>query len=278
MAIKTFKPYTPARRNMTVSAFDGVDKKAKPERSLVESLKKNAGRNSYGHITVRHRGGGNKRKYRIIDFKRQKQDCPATVERIEYDPNRSAYIALIKYEDGTLSYILAPYGLKAGDQVISSAAADIKPGNCLPIANIPVGTVIHNVELQPGHGAQLVRAAGGAAQLMAKEGELAQVRLPSGEVRYVRMNCTACIGQVGNLDHENVHIGKAGRKRHMGIRPTVRGSVMNPNDHPHGGGEGRAPVGRPGPVTPWGKPALGYKTRKTKNRSNKFIVKRRNSK
>ena len=278
MAIKTFKPYTPARRNMTVSAFDGVDKKAKPERSLVESLKKNAGRNSYGHITVRHRGGGNKRKYRIIDFKRQKLDMPATVQRIEYDPNRSAFIALIKYEDETLSYILAPYGLKAGDQVVSSAAADIKPGNCLPIANIPVGTVIHNVELQPGHGAQLVRSAGAAAQLMAKEGELAQVRLPSGEVRYVRMNCTACIGQVGNLDHENVHIGKAGRTRHMGIRPTVRGSVMNPNDHPHGGGEGRAPVGRPGPVTPWGKPALGYKTRKTKNPTNKFIVKRRNSK
>ena len=278
MAIKTFKPYTPARRNMTVSAFDGVDKKAKPERSLVETLKKNAGRNSYGHITVRHKGGGNKRKYRVIDFKRQKVEMPATVQRIEYDPNRSAFIALIKYEDETLSYILAPYGLKAGDVVISSAAADIKPGNCLPIANIPVGTVIHNVELQPGHGAQLVRAAGGAAQLMAKEGELAQVRLPSGEVRYVRMNCTACIGQVGNLDHENVHIGKAGRTRHMGVRPTVRGSVMNPNDHPHGGGEGRAPVGRPGPVTPWGKPALGYKTRKTKNRTNKFIVKRRNSK
>ena len=278
MAIKTFKPYTPARRNMTVSAFDGVDKKAKPERSLVETLKKNAGRNSYGHITVRHKGGGNKRKYRVIDFKRQKVDMPATVQRIEYDPNRSAFIALIKYEDETLSYILAPYGLNAGDQVVSSASADIKPGNCLPIANIPVGTVIHNVELQPGHGAQLVRAAGGAAQLMAKEGELAQVRLPSGEVRYVRMNCTACIGQVGNLDHENVHIGKAGRKRHMGIRPTVRGSVMNPNDHPHGGGEGRAPVGRPGPVTPWGKPAMGYKTRKTKNRTNKFIVKRRNSK
>ena len=278
MAIKTFKPYTPARRNMTVSAFDGVDKKAKPERSLVETLKKNAGRNSYGHITVRHKGGGNKRKYRVIDFKRQKLDMPATVQRVEYDPNRSAFIALIKYEDETLSYILAPYGLKAGDQVVSSAAADIKPGNCLPLANIPVGTVIHNVELQPGHGAQLVRAAGGAAQLMAKEGELAQVRLPSGEVRYVRMNCTACIGQVGNLDHENVHIGKAGRTRHMGIRPTVRGSVMNPNDHPHGGGEGRAPVGRPGPVTPWGKPAMGYKTRKTKNRTNKFIVKRRNSK
>ena len=278
MAIKTFKPYTPSRRNMTVSAFDGVDKKAKPERSLVETLKKNAGRNSYGHITVRHRGGGNKRKYRVIDFKRQKQDMPATVQRIEYDPNRSAFIALIKYEDETLSYILAPYGLKAGDQVVSSASADIKPGNCLPIANIPVGTVIHNVELQPGHGAQLVRSAGAAAQLMAKEGDLAQVRLPSGEVRYVRMNCTACIGQVGNLDHENVHIGKAGRTRHMGIRPTVRGSVMNPNDHPHGGGEGRAPVGRPGPVTPWGKPALGYKTRKGKNPTNKFIIKRRNSK
>ena len=278
MAIKTFKPYTPSRRNMTVSAFDGVDKKAKPERSLVESLKKNAGRNSYGHITVRHRGGGNKRKYRVIDFKRQKLDMPATVQRIEYDPNRSAFIALIKYEDETLSYILAPYGLKVGDKVVSSATADIKPGNCLPIANIPVGTVIHNVELQPGHGAQLVRSAGAAAQLMAKEGELAQVRLPSGEVRYVRMNCTACIGQVGNLDHENVHIGKAGRTRHMGIRPTVRGSVMNPNDHPHGGGEGRAPVGRPGPVTPWGKPALGYKTRKDKNPTNKFIIKRRNSK
>ena len=278
MAIKTFKPYTPARRNMTVSAFDGVDKKAKPERSLVETLKKNSGRNSYGHITVRHRGGGNKRKYRIIDFKRQKLDMPATVQRIEYDPNRSAFIALVKYEDETLSYILAPNGLKAGDVVISSVNADIKPGNGLPIANIPVGTVIHNVELQPGHGAQLVRSAGTAAQLMAKEGELAQVRLPSGEVRYIRTNCFACIGQVGNLDHENVHIGKAGRTRHMGIRPTVRGSVMNPNDHPHGGGEGRAPIGRSGPVTPWGKPALGYKTRKTKNPTNKFIVKRRNSK
>ena len=278
MAIKTFKPYTPARRNMTVSAFEGVDKKARPERSLVETLKKNAGRNSYGHITVRHRGGGNKRKYRIIDFKRQKLDMFATVERIEYDPNRSANIALIKYEDGTLAYILAPYGLTAGDQVISSAAADIKPGNCLPIANIPVGTVIHNVELNPGHGAQLVRSAGTAAQLMAKEGDLAQVRLPSGEVRYIRTNCMACIGQVGNLDHENIHIGKAGRTRHMGIRPTVRGSVMNPNDHPHGGGEGRSPIGRSGPVTPWGKPALGYKTRKTKNPTNKFIVKRRNSK
>ena len=278
MAIKTFKPYTPARRNMTVSGFDGVDKKAKPERSLVETLKKNAGRNSYGHITVRHRGGGNKRKYRIIDFKRNKTDMFATVERLEYDPNRSAYIALIRYEDNTLSYILAPNGLKAGDKVISSTTADIKPGNCLPIANIPVGTVIHNVELQPGCGAQLVRSAGTAAQLMAKEGDLAQVRLPSGEVRYVRTNCTACIGQVGNLDHENVHIGKAGRTRHMGIRPTVRGSVMNPCDHPHGGGEGRAPIGRSGPVTPWGKPALGYKTRKTKSRTDKFIVKRRNSK
>ena len=278
MAIKTFKPYTPSRRNMTVSGFEGVDKKAKPERSLVESLKKNAGRNSYGHITVRHRGGGNKRKYRIIDFKRQKLDMPATVERLEYDPNRSAFIALIRYEDNTLSYILAPYGLKAGDKVVSSPAADIKPGNCLPIANIPVGTVIHNIELNPGRGAQLVRSAGAAAQLMAKEGDLAQVRLPSGEVRYIRTNCMAVIGQVGNLDHENVHIGKAGRKRHMGIRPTVRGSVMNPNDHPHGGGEGKSPVGRPGPVTPWGKPALGYKTRKTKNRTDKFIVKRRNAK
>ena len=278
MAIKNYKPYTPSRRNMTVSAFEGVDKKAKPERSLVETLKKNAGRNSYGHITVRHRGGGNKRKYRIIDFKRQKFDMPATVQRIEYDPNRSANIALIKYEDETLAYILAPNGLKAGDVVISSATADIKPGNCLPIANIPVGTVIHNVELQPGHGAQLVRSAGTAAQLMAKEGELAQVRLPSGEVRYIRTNCLACIGQVGNLDHENIHIGKAGRTRHMGIRPTVRGSVMNPNDHPHGGGEGRSPIGRSGPVTPWGKPALGYKTRKTKNPTDKFIVKRRNGK
>ena len=278
MAIKTFKPYTPARRNMTVSAFDGVDKKAKPERSLVETLKKNAGRNSYGHITVRHRGGGNKRKYRVIDFKRLKTDMSATVQRIEYDPNRSAFIALIKYEDGTLSYILAPYGLNVGDQVLSSAGADIKPGNCLPIANIPVGTIIHNIELYPGRGAQLVRSAGAAAQLMAKDAELAQVRLPSGEVRLVRMNCTAVIGQVGNLDHENVHIGKAGRTRHMGIRPTVRGSVMNPNDHPHGGGEGKSPVGHPGPMTPWGKPAMGLKTRKAKNRTNKYIFKRRNAK
>ena len=278
MAIKTYKPYTPARRGMTVSAFEGVEKKAKPERSLVETLKKHSGRNSYGRITVRHRGGGNKRKYRVIDFRRNKLEMPAVVQRIEYDPNRSAFIALVKYEDGELRYILAPVGLKVGDTVVSSAEADIKPGNGLPIANIPVGTVIHNVELQPGAGAQLVRSAGVAAQLLAKEGELAQVRLPSGEVRYVRMNCTAVIGQVGNIDHANVHIGKAGRTRHMGIRPTVRGSVMNPNDHPHGGGEGRAPVGRPGPVTPWGKPAMGYKTRKTKNRTDRFIIKRRNSK
>ena len=278
MAIKTFKPYTPSRRNMTVSAFDGVDKKAKPERSLVESLKKNAGRNSYGHITVRHRGGGNKRKYRVIDFKRQKLDMPATVQRIEYDPNRSAFIALIKYEDETLSYILAPYGLKVGDKVVSSATADIKPGNCLPIANIPVGTVIHNIEMHPGRGAQLVRSAGAYAQLMAKEGNNAQIRMPSGDVSIIRTNCMACIGQVGNLEHENVQIGKAGRKRHMGWRPTVRGSVMNPCDHPHGGGEGQAPVGRPGPVTPWGKPAMGYKTRKKKNPTDKFIVKRRNVK
>ena len=278
MAIKTYKPYTPARRGMTVSAFDGVDKKAKPERSLLETLKKNSGRNSYGRITVRHRGGGNKRKYRVIDFRRDKLYMPAVVQRLEYDPNRSAFIALVKYEDGELRYVLAPVGLKAGDTILASAAADIKPGNCLPLANIPVGTIIHNIELQPGYGAQLVRSAGVAAQLLAKEGELAQVRLPSGEVRYVRMNCTACIGQVGNIDHGNVHIGKAGRKRHMGIRPTVRGSVMNPNDHPHGGGEGRAPVGRPGPVTPWGKPAMGLKTRKAKNPTNKFIIKRRNGK
>ena len=278
MAIKTYKPYTPARRGMTVSAFDGVDKKAKPERSLLETLKKNSGRNSYGRITVRHRGGGNRNKYRVIDFKRQKTGVDAEVMTLEYDPNRSAHIALIKYEDGEKAYILAPNGLKAGDTILASAAADIKPGNCLPLANIPVGTIIHNIELQPGYGAQLVRSAGVAAQLLAKEGELAQVRLPSGEVRYVRMNCTACIGQVGNIDHGNVHIGKAGRKRHMGIRPTVRGSVMNPNDHPHGGGEGRAPVGRPGPVTPWGKPAMGLKTRKAKNPTNKFIIKRRNGK
>ena len=279
MAIKSFKPYTPSRRNMTVSAFDGVDKKAKPERSLLESIKKTGGRNSYGRITVRHHGGGNKRKYRIIDFRRNdKMEMTATVVRIEYDPNRSAFIALVKYEDGELRYILAPVGLKPGDQIVASAAADIKPGNCLPVANIPVGTVIHNVELYPGRGAQLVRSAGTYAQLMAKDGDLAQIRLPSGEVRLVRMNCTAVIGQVGNIDHENVHLGKAGRKRHMGVRPTVRGSVMNPNDHPHGGGEGKSPVGHPGPMTPWGKPAMGLKTRKTKNRTNKYIFKRRNAK
>ena len=278
MAIKSFKPYTPSRRNMTVSAFDGVDKKAKPERSLLEPLKKSSGRNSYGRITVRHRGGGCKRKYRIIDFRRDKLDMPAVVQRLEYDPNRSAFIALVKYEDGELRYMLAPYGLKAGDTVVSSASADINPGNCLPIANIPVGTIIHNIELYPGRGAQLVRSAGAAAQLMAKDAELAQVRLPSGEVRLVRMNCTAVIGQVGNIDHENVHLGKAGRKRHMGVRPTVRGSVMNPCDHPHGGGEGKSPVGHPGPMTPWGKPAMGLKTRKAKNRTNKFIFKRRNAK
>ena len=278
MALKTFKPYTPARRNMTVSAFEGVDKKAKPERGLVETLKKHAGRNSYGHITVRHQGGGNKKKYRIIDFRRDKMDMPATVLRLEYDPNRTAYIALVEYEDGEHRYILAPVGLNAGDKIVSSAAADIKPGNTLPIANIPVGTIIHNIELMPGRGGQLVRSAGAAAQLMAKEDKLAQVRMPSGEFRYVPMNCMATIGQVGNLENANIHIGKAGRTRHMGIRPTVRGSVMNPNDHPHGGGEGRAPVGRPGPVTPWGKPAMGLKTRKAKNRTNKFIIKRRNSK
>ena len=278
MAIKSFKPYTPSRRNMTVSAFDGVDKKAQPERSLLETVKKKGGRNSYGRITVRHHGGGNKRKYRIIDFRRDKLEMPATVQRLEYDPNRSAFIALVKYEDGELRYILAPVGLKAGDVIVASAAADIKPGNCLPIANIPVGTIIHNIELYPGRGAQLVRSAGTSAQLMAKDAELAQVRLPSGEVRLVRMNCTAVIGQVGNIDHENVHIGKAGRTRHMGIRPTVRGSVMNPNDHPHGGGEGKSPVGHPGPMTPWGKPAMGLKTRKAKNRTNKYIFKRRNAK
>ena len=278
MAIKSFKPYTPSRRNMTVSAFDGVDKKAKPVRALLETLKKTGGRNSYGRITVRHHGGGNKRKFRIIDFRRDKMEMPATVLRLEYDPNRSAFIALVKYEDGELRYILAPVGLKAGDVIVSSANADIKPGNALPIANIPVGTVIHNIELYPGRGAQLVRSAGTSAQLMAKDGEMAQIRLPSGEVRLVRMNCKAVIGQVGNIDHENVHLGKAGRKRHMGIRPTVRGSVMNPNDHPHGGGEGKSPVGRPGPVTPWGKPAMGLKTRKAKNRTNKYIFKRRDAK
>ncbi len=254
MSIKTFKPTTPSRRQMTVSGFDGIDKKAKPEPSLTESLKKHAGRNSYGRITVRHRGGGNKRKYRIIDFKRDKMDMEATVIRLEYDPNRSANIALVEYADGEKRYILAPVGLNPGDKVVSSASADIKVGNCLPIEKIPVGTVIHNIELHPGNGAQLVRSAGTAAQLMAKEGRDAQIRMPSGEVRIVRVNCKATIGQVGNIEHENINIGKAGRKRHMGWRPTVRGSVMNPCDHPHGGGEGRAPVGRPGPVTPWASP------------------------
>ena len=277
MAIKSFKPYTPSRRNMTVSAFDGVDKKAKPERSLLETVKKNAGRNSYGRITVRHRGGGNKKKYRIIDFKRDKQGS-ATVLRLEYDPNRSANIALIQYEDGEKRYILATVGMKAGHIIMTGPDADILPGNCLPIANIPLGTLIHNIELYPGKGGQLVRAAGEFAQLMAKENGMAQVRLPSGEVRYIRPECLATIGQIGNIEHENIQIGKAGRKRHMGWRPTVRGSVMNPNDHPHGGGEGKSPVGRPGPVTPWGKPALGYKTRKLKNRTEKFIVKHRNAK
>ncbi|HWS42149.1 MAG TPA: 50S ribosomal protein L2 [Pseudoflavonifractor sp.] len=278
MAIKTYKPTTPSRRHMTVSAFEGIDKKAKPERSLTENLKKNAGRNSYGRITVRHRGGGNKKKYRIIDWKRVKDDEVAIVTRLEYDPNRTANIALIEYADGTKSYILAPVGLKAGHKIVSGPGADILPGNCLPIANIPVGEMIHNIELYPGKGAQLVRSAGVAAQLMAKENGMAQVRLPSGEVRYVREECRACIGQVGNTDHANIQIGKAGRKRHMGWRPTVRGSVMNPNDHPHGGGEGKSPVGRPGPVTPWGKPALGYKTRKKKSKTEQFIVKHRNEK
>ena len=277
MAIHTYKPTTPSRRHMTVSAFEGIDKKAKPERSLTEIVKKNSGRNSYGRITVRHRGGGNKRKYRIIDFKRNKDGVPEVL-RLEYDPNRSANIALLQYEDGSKAYILAPVGLKVGDKVESSTTADIKPGNCLPLANIPVGTVISCIELHPGKGGQLVRAAGEQAQLMAKEGDSAQIRLPSGEYRLVKLDCKACIGQIGNIDHANIHIGKAGRKRHMGWRPTVRGSVMNPNDHPHGGGEGRAPIGRTGPVTPWGKPALGYKTRKTKARTEKFIVRHRNGK
>ena len=277
MAIKAFNPTTPSRRNMTVIDYSGLSK-VKPEKSLLETLKKNSGRNSYGRITVRHRGGGNKKKYRVIDFKRDKMETPATVLTIEYDPNRSANIALVEYEDKERRYIIAPNGLNVGDVIYSSATADIKPGNCLPIANIPLGTVIHNIELYPGRGAQLVRSAGGAAQLMAKEGEAAQVRLPSGEVRYIRMNCKATIGQVGNIDYENVQIGKAGRTRHKGFRPTVRGSVMNPCDHPHGGGEGKSPIGRPSPVTPWGKPTMGYKTRKTKNRTDKQIVRRRNGK
>ena len=277
MAIKTFNPTSPSRRNMTVLDRKGLSK-VKPEKSLLEKLKKNAGRNSYGRITVRHQGGGNKQKYRIIDFKRAKLDQAATVMTLEYDPNRSANIALIQYEDGVKAYILAPEGLNVGDKILSSKEADIKPGNCLPIENIPVGTMIHNIELYPGKGAQLVRSAGVAAQLMAKENGMAQVRLPSGEVRYIRIDCKATIGVVGNADHSNVQLGKAGRTRHMGIRPTVRGSVMNPCDHPHGGGEGKSPVGRPGPVTPWGKPAMGYKTRKKHHRTDKQIVKRRGGK
>jgi len=277
MAIKSFKPTTPSRRQMTVVDYRGLSK-VKPEKSLLESLKKTAGRNSYGRITVRHHGGGNKIKYRIIDFKRDKVGMPAEVKTIEYDPNRTAFIALVQYEDGEKRYILAPHGLKVGDHVESGEGADIKPGNCLPIANIPLGTMIHNIELIPGRGGQLVRSAGGAAQLMAKEGAAAQVRLPSGEVRYIKMNCHATIGQVSNIDQENQNRGKAGKTRHLGIRPTVRGSVMNPCDHPHGGGEGKAPIGRSGPVTPWGKPALGYKTRKKNHRTDKQIVKRRNGK
>ena len=277
MAIKTYKPTTAARRNMSVTDYTSLSKNG-PEKSLLAPLDKKAGRNSYGRITVRHKGGGNRRKYRIIDFRRDKLDMTATVLRLEYDPNRSAFIALVQYEDGEKRYILAPVGINAGDTVVSSADADIKPGNCLPLENIPVGTVIHNIELYPGRGAQFVRAAGVAAQLMAKEGGMATIRMPSGEMRKVRIDCRATIGQVGNIDHSNVSIGKAGRKRHMGIRPTVRGSVMNPCDHPHGGGEGKSPIGKAGPVTPWGKPALGYKTRKHKNKSNKFIVRRRNGK
>ena len=274
MGIKHFKAYTPSRRNMTVLSFDEITKKT-PEKSLLAKKKKNAGRNSYGRITVRHQGGGNRQKYRIIDFKRKKDDMIATVVGIEYDPNRTSNIALVKYEDGTLSYILAPVGLKDGDKVVSGANADIKVGNCLPIENIPVGTMIHNIELNPGQGGKLVRTAGGEAQLMAKEGTYAHVRLPSGEMRLISVKCRATIGTIGNSDHENIKLGKAGRKRHMGIRPTVRGSVMNPVDHPHGGGEGRAPIGHAGPLTPWGKPALGYKTRKKNKKSDKFIVKRR---
>ena len=277
MSIKVFKPTTNARRNMSVTDYSELSKVA-PEKSLLKPLNKNSGRNSYGRITVRHRGGGNRRKYRVIDFKRTKFDVEATVKTLEYDPNRSAHIALIEYTDGVKSYILAPVGLKVGDKVVAGPTADIKPGNALPLVNIPVGTFVHNVELYPGKGGQLARAAGNAAQLMAKEGAYALLRLPSGELRNVPVNCMATVGQVGNLDHENVKIGKAGRTRHMGIRPTVRGSVMNPNDHPHGGGEGKSPIGRPGPVTPWGKPALGYKTRAKKNRSDKLIVKRRNGK
>ena len=277
MAIKTYKPVTPGRRGMTVIDYSGLSKTG-PEKSLLESLKKHAGRNSYGRITVRHKGGGNRRKYRIIDFKRNKTGMNATVQTLEYDPNRSAFIALVQYEDGEKRYIIAPEKLAVGDTVRSGSDADIKPGNALALADIPVGTVIHNVELHPGKGAQLVRSAGNMAQLMAKENGYALIRLPSGELRNVADKCMATIGVVSNADHANVNYGKAGRTRHMGIRPTVRGSVMNPNDHPHGGGEGKSPVGRPGPVTPWGKPALGYKTRKSNNKSDKFIVKRRNAK
>ena len=276
MATMKYKPTTPSRRNMVSPSFDEVTKFT-PEKSLIVKKKKNAGRNSYGKITVRHHGGGNKQKYRLIDFKRS-ADETAKVIGVEYDPNRTAYIALLENEAGKKSYIIAPVGLTDGDVVASGADADIKPGNVLPISAIPVGTIIHNIELYPGKGAQLVRSAGAFAQLMAKENGTAQVRLPSGEVRIVRLDCKATIGQVGNLEHETVKLGKAGKTRHLGIRPTVRGSVMNPCDHPHGGGEGKSPVGRPGPVTPWGKPALGYKTRNKKARTNKFIIKRRNAK
>ena len=275
MGIKKYKPTSPGRRGMTVSTFEEITCTV-PERSLLEPIKKTAGRNAQGRITVRHRGGGVKRKYRIIDFKRDKDGVPAKVATIEYDPNRTAHIALLHDADGEKRYIIAPLGLKVGDTVVSGEGADIKPGNALYIKDIPVGTMIHNIELHPGKGGQLVRSAGGSAQLMAKEGNYAQVRLPSGEVRMVLLKNKATIGQVGNIDQENINIGKAGRKRHMGFRPTVRGSVMNPVDHPHGGGEGKSPIGRPGPVTPWGKPALGYKTRKTKNASDKYIVRRRN--
>ena len=275
MAVKTYKPTTPSRRNMTTPSFAEITKKS-PEKSLVVTLKKNAGRNNTGRITVRHQGGGNKKKYRIIDFKRAYSEGANKVLGIEYDPNRTAYIMLLEDENGKKSYAIAPDGVTVGTLLYSGEKADIKPGNVLPISAIPVGTVIHSIELYPGRGAQLVRSAGAAAQLMAKENGMAQIRLPSGEVRLVRLDCKATIGQVGNLEHENIKIGKAGKKRHMGIRPTVRGSVMNPCDHPHGGGEGRSPIGRPGPVTPWGKPALGYKTRNKKARTNKFIVKRKN--
>ena len=273
MAIKTFKPTTPARRQMSVIDYSGLSK-VEPEKSLLKPLKKNSGRNNTGRITVRHRGGGNRRKYRIIDFRRNKFDIPAKVLTIEYDPNRSANIALLEYEDGEKRYIIHPVGLKIGDTVSSGASADIRPGNALPLINIPVGTVIHNIEMHPGKGGQLARSAGNQAQLMAKEGRYALLKLPSGELRNVLANCMATIGQVGNAEHANVSYGKAGRIRHMGIRPTVRGSVMNPNDHPHGGGEGKSPIGRPGPVTPWGKPTLGYKTRKKNKASDKYIVKR----